>query len=57
MLTLEPTTRFESLAVDTMHHQLFTSAQNSFLGTDIHLAAKNNGGPTQFELRFGFLVP
>ena len=30
MLTLEPTTRFESLAVDTMHHQLFISAQNSF---------------------------
>jgi len=43
MLTLAPTTRFESLEVDTMHHQVFTIGQNSFLGTDNYLAAKNNG--------------
>ena len=47
MLTLAPTTRFESLEVDTMHPQFFIIGQNLFLGTDNYVAAKNNGGPTQ----------
>ena len=47
MLTLAPTTRFEGLEVDTMHPPFLLSARNRFLGTDVYVAAKNNGGPTQ----------
>ena len=44
MATLAPTIRFESLEVDTMHHQLFPIAQNSFLGTESEFAAKSYVG-------------
>ena len=47
MLTLAPTTRFESLEVDTMQPLFLLSARIRFLGTDNYIAAKNNGEPTQ----------
>ena len=44
MATLAPTIRFESLEVDTVHHQLLHIAQDSFLGTESELAAKSYVG-------------
>ena len=44
MATLAPTIRFESLVVDTMHHQLFHIAHNFFSATGSDFDAKSYVG-------------